>query len=101
VDFAVSTRRVPIKYRTFAHAVDRVRMDADLSKVTWEKRKKGGLAPSTRSGCSMTHWSAKGMGVLFGGVHDEEEKENMKSVFYNDLSVQSGPAIGFDSVSYR
>jgi len=76
-------------------------MDADLSKVTWEKRKKGGLAPSTRSGCSMTHWSAKGMGVLFGGVHDEEEKENMKSVFYNDLSVQSGPAIGFDSVSYR
>jgi hypothetical protein len=64
-------------------------MDADLTKVAWEKRKKGGLAPSSRSGCSMTHWSSKGMGVLFGGVHDEEEKEDMKSVFYNDLWVSS------------
>ena len=62
-------------------------MDTDLTKVVWEKRKKGGLAPSSRSGCSMTHWAAKGMGVLFGGVHDEEEKEDMKSVFYNDLQV--------------
>lgn len=62
-----------------------LKMDADLTKLVWEKRKKGGLAPSSRSGCSMTHWATKGMGVLFGGVHDEEEKEDMKSVFYNDL----------------
>lgn len=33
----------------------------------------------------MATWTSKGMGVLFGGVHDEEEKEDIKSVFYNDL----------------
>jgi hypothetical protein len=53
--------------------------------LKWEKRKKGGLAPSLRSGTSMTHWSAKGLGVLFGGVLDHESDEDLSSVFYNDL----------------
>lgn len=60
-------------------------MDIDLAKLKWEKRKKGGLAPSLRSGTSMTHWSAKGLGVLFGGVLDHESDEDLSSVFYNDL----------------
>jgi hypothetical protein len=62
-------------------------MDLDLAKFRWEKRKKGGLAPSLRSGTSMTHWSAKGLGVLFGGVLDHESDEDLSSVFYNDLYV--------------
>lgn len=60
-------------------------MDLDLAKLKWEKRKKGGLAPSLRSGTSMTHWAAKGLGVLFGGVLDQENDEDLSSVFYNDL----------------
>lgn len=61
-------------------------MDTDLSQLKWERRKKVGYAPSLRSGCSMTHWGSKGMGVLFGGVLDEEnDDDGMESVFYNDL----------------
>jgi hypothetical protein len=33
--------------------------DIDWKKVKWEKRKKVGYAPSTRSGCTMALWSAK------------------------------------------
>ena len=63
-----------------------LKMDTDLSKLKWERRKKSGYVPSLRSGCSMTHWAAKSMGVLFGGVLDEEnEEEDMTSTFYNDL----------------
>jgi hypothetical protein len=65
-------------------------MDPDLSKLKWERRKKAGYAPSLRSGCSMTYWASKGMGVLFGGVFDEEkDEESMESIFYNDLYVLS------------
>jgi hypothetical protein len=61
-------------------------MDTDLGKLKWERRKRAGYMPSLRSGCTMAHWSNKGMGVLFGGVFDEEkDEENMDSVFYNDL----------------
>lgn len=61
-------------------------MDPDLSKLKWERRKRVGYAPSLRSGCSMTHWASKGMGVLFGGVIDEEkDEESMESTFFNDL----------------
>ncbi len=60
-------------------------MDQDLSKLKWERKKKAGYAPTLRSGCSMTLWGSKGMGVLFGGVADEEDEDDMKSVFYNDL----------------
>ena len=63
-----------------------VRMDTDLTKLKWERRKKVGYAPSQRSGCSMTYWANKGMGVLFGGVLDEEkDDESMESTFYNEL----------------
>ncbi|KAL1410610.1 Kelch repeat-containing protein 3 [Vanrija albida] len=63
-----------------------LRMDEDLSKLKWERRKKAGYAPSLRSGSTMAHWASKGMGVLFGGVLDEEkDEESMESVFYNDL----------------
>ncbi|BEJ13263.1 hypothetical protein CspHIS471_0304370 [Cutaneotrichosporon sp. HIS471] len=63
-----------------------LRMDADLSQLKWERRKKVGYAPTLRSGASMAYWASKGMGVLFGGVLDEEkDEESMESVFYNDL----------------
>ena len=62
------------------------RMDLDLGKLKWERRKRVGYAPSLRSGCSMTHWASKGMGVLFGGVLDEEKDEDdFESIFYNDM----------------
>ena len=36
----------------------------------------------------MALWSAKSMGVLFGGVTDEDKhEETLESVFHNDLSV--------------
>ena len=34
----------------------------------------------------MTLWAAKGMGVMFGGVTDEDKhEETLESVFHNDL----------------
>lgn len=61
-------------------------MDLDLKQVKWEKRKKIGYVPSTRSGCTMAFWSAKGIGVLFGGVYDDDrDEETLESVFYNDM----------------
>ena len=61
-------------------------MDLDLKVIKWEKRKKIGYAPSLRSGCTMAFWSAKGMGVLFGGVYDDDkDEETLDSVFYNDM----------------
>ncbi|OBZ65623.1 Kelch repeat-containing protein 3 [Grifola frondosa] len=37
-------------------------------------------------GCTMALWSAKNMGVLFGGVTDEDtNEETLDSVFHNDL----------------
>ncbi|KAG8821952.1 hypothetical protein FRC17_009698 [Serendipita sp. 399] len=63
-----------------------LKMDLDLKNIKWEKRKKIGYAPSIRSGCTMALWSAKGMGVLFGGVYDDDkDEETLESVFYNDL----------------
>ncbi|KAJ8586961.1 galactose oxidase [Rhizopogon salebrosus TDB-379] len=54
--------------------------------LKWEKRKKPSFAPQTRSGCTMALWSAKGFGVLFGGVTDDErDEESLESVFWNDL----------------
>ncbi|EJF56876.1 galactose oxidase [Dichomitus squalens LYAD-421 SS1] len=54
--------------------------------LKWERRKKTAYAPSLRSGCTMALWAAKGMGVLFGGVTDEDtSEETMESVFHNDL----------------
>ena len=36
----------------------------------------------------MALWATKGMGVLFGGVTDEDtSEEGLESVFYNDMCV--------------
>ena len=56
--------------------------------IKWERRKRASdaYAPSLRSGCTMTLWAAKGMGILFGGVTDEDtNEETLESVFWNDL----------------
>lgn len=54
--------------------------------LKWERRKKPAYAPSLRSGCTMTLWQAKSMGILFGGVTDEDNsEETLESVFWNDL----------------
>ena len=67
-----------------------LQMDLDLSKTKWQRRKRSGYPPSLRSGCCMCSWAAKGMGVLFGGVIDEEnDDEEMESTFYNDLFAYS------------
>lgn len=65
--------------------------------VKWERRKRpsDAFAPSIRSGCTMALWSAKSMGLLFGGVTDEDtNEETLESVFHNDLCV-------FDSFKNR
>jgi hypothetical protein len=33
--------------------------ELDYKKLKWEKRKKVGYVPTTRSGCTMTLWGAK------------------------------------------
>ncbi|KAI0821821.1 hypothetical protein BC628DRAFT_1392327 [Trametes gibbosa] len=61
---------------------------ADPFTLKWEKRKKTSTAyaPSLRSGCTMALWAAKNVGILFGGVTDEDtSEETMDSVFHNDL----------------
>lgn len=63
-----------------------LRMDTDLSKLKWERRKKVGYAPSPRSGVQMAYWTAKAMGVSFGGVFDSyDDDEDLISTFYNEL----------------
>ncbi|SCV74046.1 BQ2448_6478 [Microbotryum intermedium] len=58
----------------------------DWKALKWEKRKKVGYAPTPRSGCTMALWSAKNMGILFGGVSDEDkDEETFDSTFYNEL----------------
>ncbi|PVF93896.1 galactose oxidase [Serendipita vermifera] len=63
-----------------------LKMDLDLKLVKWEKRKRVGYVPSVRSGCTMALWASKGIGVLFGGVYDDDkDEETLESIFYNDL----------------
>ncbi|GAA5842487.1 hypothetical protein JCM11251_007329 [Rhodosporidiobolus azoricus] len=59
----------------------------DLKKFKWEKRKNPGYPPNpVRSGCTMAYWANKGMGVLFGGVSDDDrDEETLDSTFYNEL----------------
>ncbi|KAG5219372.1 galactose oxidase [Salix suchowensis] len=55
----------------------------------WERRKRPSTAyaPALRSGCTMTLWTAKMTGVLFGGVTDEDtSEETLESHFWNDLN---------------
>ncbi|KAJ8502566.1 hypothetical protein ONZ45_g11637 [Pleurotus djamor] len=57
--------------------------------VKWERRKRPSTAyaPTLRSGCTMALWNAKGTGVLFGGVTDEDtNEETLESHFWNDLN---------------
>jgi len=56
--------------------------------VKWERRKRPSTAyaPALRSGATMALWATKGLGVLFGGVTDDDsDEETLKSVFWNDL----------------
>ncbi|KAI0948095.1 hypothetical protein AcW1_009694 [Taiwanofungus camphoratus] len=56
--------------------------------MKWERRKRPStaFAPSLRSGCTMAPWQARNMGILFGGVTDEDtSEETLESVFHNDL----------------
>ena len=75
---------------TLATPVEGGKATSDPLTVKWEKRKRPStaFAPSLRSGCTMALWSAKNMGILFGGVTDEDtSEETMESVFHNDLYV--------------
>lgn len=62
-------------------------MSTEAKEIKWEKRKKIGYVPNpARSGCTMASWSAKGQGVMFGGVSDvDKDEEVLESVFYNDM----------------
>lgn len=65
-----------------------LKMDLDYQKIKWERRKKVGYAPSPRSGVQMAYWSAKSIGISFGGVfdtYDPGEEEDLSSVFFNEL----------------
>ena len=63
-----------------------LKMDVEPTKIKWERRKKVGYAPTIRSGVQMALWQAKGIGVMFGGVHDSyDDDEDLTSSFYNDL----------------
>ncbi|KAJ3974343.1 galactose oxidase [Lentinula raphanica] len=58
--------------------------------IKWERRKRPSTAyaPALRSGCTMTAWQTKEMGVMFGGVTDEDtDEETLESVFWNDLNA--------------
>jgi hypothetical protein len=58
--------------------------------VKWERRKRPSTAyaPAARSGCTMAPWASKGIGVMFGGVTDEDtSEETLESTFWNDLYV--------------
>jgi hypothetical protein len=59
----------------------------DVKKFKWEKRKNPGYPPNpVRSGCTMAFWANKGMGILFGGVSDDDkDEETLESTFWNDM----------------
>ncbi|PWZ00676.1 galactose oxidase [Testicularia cyperi] len=72
-----------------------LKMDEDLTKLEWVKRRKVGYAPTARSGCTMALWQSKSMGVLFGGVTDTEaDEETMESVFHKELFGYQIPGTG-------
>ncbi|KAG1733150.1 galactose oxidase [Suillus lakei] len=69
-------------------------VSSDALGLRWEKRKKPSFAPHIRSGCTMALWSAKGIGVLFGGVTDDDrDEESLESVFWNDLGRRKAAAV--------
>ncbi|KAF9261281.1 galactose oxidase [Marasmius fiardii PR-910] len=71
-------------------APSKSKTQADPLQLKWERRKRPSTAyaPALRSGCTMTAWTARGMGVMFGGVTDEDKgEEGMDSVFWADLNA--------------
>lgn len=73
-----------------------LKMDEDLTKLDWVKRRKVGYAPNpARSGCTMALWQSKSMGILFGGVTDTEaDEETMESTFHKELYGYQLPGTG-------
>lgn len=63
--------------------------DGDLfhsGTIEWQRRRKIGYTPGPRSGCTMSLWGNRNMGVLFGGVTDvENDEESLESQCFNDL----------------
>jgi hypothetical protein len=55
----------------------------NLKTFTWDKLKKPGVPPGPRSGFAMT--VHKRRFIIWGGVRDEEENDNLRSTFYNDM----------------
>lgn len=62
-------------------------------KWKWSRIKDSGNKPSHRSGFGATSIGGNRM-AIFGGVYDEDEEEDIDSVFYNSLYC-------FDVISYR
>ena len=74
------------RFRITVNTPDPSKPKADPLGFKWERRKKVGYAPTIRSGCTMALWSNKAMGILFGGVTDEDtNEETLESVFHNDM----------------
>ena len=75
--------------RPVAKALDdtyALKIDIENNSFKWDRRKKVGYVPSLRSGSTMCYWGNKNMGVLFGGVTDDDkDEETLQSVFHNDL----------------
>ncbi|KIK70141.1 hypothetical protein GYMLUDRAFT_34611 [Collybiopsis luxurians FD-317 M1] len=79
----------PKKSSASASSTGASKKNADLLTVKWERRKRPSTAyaPPLRSGCTMTSWMNRDMGVMFGGVTDEDtSEETLESVFWNDLN---------------
>lgn len=72
--------------------------DGDLfhsGSIEWQRRRKIGYAPGPRSGCTMSLWANRNMGVLFGGVVDTEtDEESLESQCFNDLYAYQIPGNG-------
>ena len=61
----------------------------NLKTFTWDKLKKPGVPPGPRSGFAMT--VHKRRFIIWGGVRDEEENDNLRSTFYNDMYPAAHP----------
>ncbi|KAH8824574.1 galactose oxidase [Flagelloscypha sp. PMI_526] len=73
------------KSKTTASAV----LPAGLT-LKWERKKRASTAyaPAARVGATMTAWVNKSMGIMFGGVTDEDtNEETLESKFWNDMNA--------------
>eukprot|EP01064_Diplonema_japonicum_P039511 TRINITY_DN9923_c0_g1_i1.p1 TRINITY_DN9923_c0_g1~~TRINITY_DN9923_c0_g1_i1.p1 ORF type:complete len:800 (+),score=280.86 TRINITY_DN9923_c0_g1_i1:559-2958(+) len=57
----------------------------NLANNMWTRVKKAGIPPNIRSGMSVTTSARKA--IFFGGAMDYEDKDEIKSRFYNDMYV--------------